>query len=209
MERMNLSEVKANQCILSPFLFPPLHWFAELASFSDTIFIANRVSNSHKFIGNRMLLPGPNSLTYFSIPIHQKSLKEGVDSIRFVREQKWKRECMHALQTVYGKTPYFEHYEPHLSQIILNASDVYLDLFNSLMQWYNSSLQWEVKLEFCNALATFELDQSTSFLPYNQAFDSIFGFVPHVSILDLLFSKGPEAGLYLENILVKNAGQKR
>jgi hypothetical protein len=38
---------------------------------------------------------------------------------------------------------------------------------------------------------------------YPQVFEYKYGFVPGLSILDLLFNVGPEAGNYLERLVVK------
>lgn len=37
-------------------------------------------------------------------------------------------------------------------------------------------------------------------MPYRQVFDHKYGFLPNLSILDLLFNLGPETGSYLQKI---------
>ena len=47
-----------------------------------------------------------------------------------------------------------------------------------------------------------KIKSELKFPPYPQVFEDRFGFVPNLSILDLLFNLGPEALNYLKSIKV-------
>jgi hypothetical protein len=54
------------------------------------------------------------------------------------------------------------------------------------------------QLDFRNTFSAKKMDiDTTDFKSYYQVFDSKFGFQPDLSIMDLLFSQGPESRHYL------------
>jgi len=194
-----------NSKVLPPFLFPSLRWYVATASYDGTVFIANKFDVNFKFQGNKIPLPGPNSLGVFSIPLQKASLSGNLSTLCFANDHKWRRELLNALQTVYGKTPFFEYYETDLTRVIQMDTSFFADFMQRSLMWIAACLQWEQQYLLTDAAATHPLPATIDFPPYNQAFDTRFGFVSEVSILDLLFSKGPEAGIYIENLQVKGS----
>ena len=57
--------------------------------------------------------------------------------------------------------------------------------------------QPEKVLDLRNAFSPKMKASIPKFTPYHQVFEERHGFVPDLSILDLLFNEGPEAGSYL------------
>lgn len=181
----------------APFaLFPTLSWFITFSGVSQTTYISSQLPSP--FRGNRLILPGPNQIRTFSIPVQKVSHVKDVQGLRSSVQSKWNKELMHALQTTYGKSAYFDHYEPFLAQLFASP-DVYLwDLAKELGRWYNQVLQWDSPWELTSDPAAQLPQKPFKNEPYFQVFSDLLGFVYNAPILDLICNVGPESGLYLE-----------
>jgi hypothetical protein len=173
-------------------VFPSAEWFLKFACKKDKIQISNQLCSQIK--PNRFLLPGPNKLDFFTIPISKNSYKHFVSEIYISQQSKWDRELKNALQTLYGKTPYFEYYAKEI--LGLFKCEKLSELGLGFIAWALKRLQWDAELYLIDEMPTeFMLPTIT---PYVQSFEDKFGFVHHTPIFDLLFSLGPEAGVFLE-----------
>lgn len=189
------------QNAISPIkVFPDLNWFLQFSGDKTECVLSDLLPQNGGFDGNRFLIPGPNKVDYFSIPLQKKSIDTKVSQILIVNQSKWARELKNALQTTYGKTPYFEHYEHQLWDILDNLeSDNFLELAQKTLLWAHSALQWEIKIVLAEQPFCTEVNKRV-FSPYSQPFADRFGFVENAPIFDLLFSLGPEAGVFLERL---------
>lgn len=122
----------------------------------------------------------------------------------------WQVQHWRTLKSVYGRAPFFFHYEPLLQAFYQNT-------FTSLTEFNIQSLRWvkqQLGFRFEELFAaeyiktypeTFIDLRARKMLPlpsatYYQVFADRIGFVPGMSILDLLFSEGPGAGVWLKNL---------
>ncbi len=118
----------------------------------------------------------------------------------------WPRLFVTALESAYGRTPFYEFYADRFTPLILGAVGRHLLDFNR-----------DMSARICNILGfalsddpslpaeppAIELDAAT--LPrYWQVRETTLGFIPGLSILDLVFNLGPEAQLYLHRILASS-----
>jgi hypothetical protein len=63
-----------------------------------------------------------------------------------------------------------------------------------------SEYKKEYPLDYRNISPKTDWDKDLKFEPYIQVFDSKHGFIPRLSILDLLFNLGPASEAYLNKI---------
>jgi len=112
-----------------------------------------------------------------------------------------------ALESAYGRTPFFEFY-----------IDRFLPFFtHSEIRNFNSVADYDIAITgtICDILSIDSpaLTAGSQYsgrpisepmlpeMPYWQIRSNEFGFIPHLSILDLIFSLGPEATLYLRGLI--------
>ncbi len=108
-----------------------------------------------------------------------------------------------ALESAYGRTPYFEFYiDRFLPMLTSGVSDRYPRLRDLALAWdheirdilgIGSHLVTDDKITSYPALPE-------SIRPYRQIRADRLGFIPSLSILDLIFNLGPEAQLHLNGI---------
>ena len=123
--------------------------------------------------------------------------------VRIYNDTRWQVQHWRTLVSVYKRTPYFEHYEHSLRPLFETE-------FSNLAAYNKATIQWvkqQLKLKFEEKeTAVFEKEYPEGvvdlrfqkitlqqFPKYYQVFEDRIGFLPDLSILDLLFSEGPGA----------------
>ena len=133
--------------------------------------------------------------------------------IRISNHGKWRREHWNALQSAYGESPFFDYYaddlRPFFEEEWEYLFDFNLAIINKVCQLINGdeeapSQPPPIGEEFNIAGECMSLQRGTpppegggGGRPYYQVYQRKHGFIPDLSILDLLFNMGNEAILYL------------
>ena len=126
------------------------------------------------------------------------------------RHGQWWRLHRTALESAYGRTPFFEFIIDKFDTVLCDpaepqAADNVVELAQRADEIVRSILLIDSKVEWrplteADYVATdlrrtdFALDDT---MPYWQVRQSKHGFLPNLSILDLIFNLGPEAALYI------------
>ena len=114
-----------------------------------------------------------------------------------------------SIETAYNKSPYFLYYKDYFAPFFTEKFEFLLDMNTRILEMVFTQLRWEKSIVFTEkfesaSLPPFEQKKETTppeemvFIPeYIQVFSSKSGFLPDLSILDLIFNLGPEAGEYI------------
>lgn len=145
--------------------------------------------------------------------------KTEIEDVRISNHGKWRSEHWNALQSAYGESPFFEYYEDDIRPFFEDRWEYLFD-FNmaitekmcelldihphiTLTESYQNSLPFGEDrggaLDFRTIIHPKHPQPDPDFnpKPYYQVYQERFGFLPNLSILDLLFNMGNEAVLYL------------
>ena len=166
------------------------------------------ISSREKFpkqsMRNRCYLIGSNGEQRLIIPVNRRQGSQSMfDEIYLENMHDWTRNHSQTIISAYGAAPFFEHYWSQL-QTIFEKEEKTLKNFNERILRITCKclnltmpLYSENKVEFEEKFKgpKSNLDWHT----YIQVFRDKFPFSPDLSILDLIFNLGPEAGLYLNN----------
>jgi len=160
---------------------------------------------------NRCNIYGSNGKLQLNIPIihHKKEARKKTKDIKIDQSEAWQKLHLRAIQTTYNSSPYFEFYEDDLAPLFetkqtylqdfnLKCHDFLIDALQEDLS-YIKTTEYEVypKTEDARFLANARKEASYNFKKYTQVFDDKFGFIPNLSILDLLFMEGPNTVEYL------------
>lgn len=161
---------------------------------------------------NRMLIAGNRGPTLLSIPIlGGRSHHQMYGETRIDHRLPWKRQHWGALQSNYGKSPYWEHYAEQLAEIYAPEIELLFDWNLHLLQFFtrlmcqDTSISTEESVPLMFETPHFEADthQNMQFPHYHQVFEQKTGFLTNLSIVDLLLNVGhPRAQLYLKNLSI-------
>ena len=162
-------------------------------------------------IRNRCEIYGANGKLRLTIPKERKgSSKTIIQELKISYKDNWQKLHWNAIVSAYNSSPFFEYYKDELQPIFEEKED-YLVMFNSKLQNTIIDLLQEENItkntkeylhtgDFSDLRNhNWELKEQ---LKYNQVFMEKHGFIPNLSILDLLFNLGPESADYLNNVLI-------
>ena len=191
--------------------FGPVQWYQQLYR-SECVYIDRNERWQKQTIRNRCYIATANGIQALSVPIVHKApslYREGrggslTSDIRISDHGKWRREHWNALQSAYGESPFFDYYaddiRPFFTEKWEFLFDFNLAIIHKMCELLDieapSNLPPEGEASITQHPSPLNPQPST-FNPYYQVYQQKHGFLPNLSILDLLFNMGNEAILYL------------
>ena len=161
---------------------------------------------------NRCLILGANGVERLSVPVvHSSGEKTKTKDTKLDYSQNWVKQHQGAIQAAYGNAPYYEYFEPYLSQIFAKKRfflvDLNIDLLSFVYRILDVPLVYEKTQEFGVFEGVSEYDQISAkkdwhdrLIYQDRVYRQCFGqeFVPNLSILDLLMNHGKESLNFLK-----------
>ena len=195
----------------------PLTYFGNLSYFkyiidNDEVWIDDKEAYLKQTFRNRTILLAANGTINLSIPIYStKGQYVSIDKIKVSYDDPWQLKHWRTIKSAYKSAPFFEEYEEEIHDLIMKKHSFLLDLNKSILEVLMKLLDIRKELKLVsngdvNPLAKSYLGyfkpskmpvSHLNFTPYLQVFNYKFGFVPNLSILDLLFNEGPYSTQYL------------
>jgi len=164
---------------------------------------------------NRCYICNDQGKQMLNIPIQHVGGREGRQKYKDVRLKNsypWQRQHWRTLQTAYRTSPFFEYFEDELAPLYERAFRFLLDFNLEVTATLCACLQSEMPQA---RTASYELKpeglydarylvdakrEPTPFpIQYHQVFGDRHGFIPHLSVLDLLFNLGTTCLMELQN----------
>lgn len=196
--------------LIYPTYFPSIsHYVAMLQASTITFEVEDNFQKQTN--RNRMYIYSPNGLQMLNIPIkHSKEAHQKYKNIRIENDFGWQKNHFKSLEAAYRTSPFFEYFEDDFKPIFEKKHEFLLDLNFEIFELVNSALG--VQLPFEKTTEYFhEVSNTTDFRPlangkkdtfinepYTQVFEEKHGFLPNLSILDVLFNEGRHAVSYLK-----------
>ena len=204
--------------VFSSAFFPPVQYFAHLFSYKQVL-IETYDNYQKKTYRNRCLVAGANEIITLSVPVEKgNSPKQLMKDVKVAYNTNWNETHWKTIESAYNSSPYFLYYEDDIRPVFTKKYNFLLDLNISSIEAVKNCIDIKTNLKFTeNFYPTgyYENDFRELIHPkrdikddlfftsvqYRQVFDSKHGFIPSLSILDLLFNKGPETLLVLKEAL--------
>jgi len=199
----------------------PLYYFPSVYTFVDLIYDPNISFDSEmpfkrSSYRNRMIIAASNGPIQLSIPVvGGRSIKLKYKEVEIDYKSNWQRDHFRTLSTAYGNSPFFMFYKDEL-EILYQKKPCFLYEWNLLcLSWAFKKMKIDNKLvnEFFHenekdqtSFVDLYSPQNFNRLPteisvtYNQVFKDKTGFLPNLSVLDLLFNEGGHSKQVLLNM---------
>jgi hypothetical protein len=152
-----------------------------------------------------MKLSGANAPLLLSIPLHGgRDQKQQLKDVQIAASEPWQKNHWKGIVSSYRKAPWFEEYETELLQFYRQPEKFLLDWNLKTMLWAIEKLKWKLDImadteaEDPGEIQLLNSSNVLEFPVYQQVFADRFGFLPNLSILDLIFCEGPKAVNYFE-----------
>ncbi len=200
-----------SQLLLPAFYLPPVSYFYVIQQYDRPILIEQFEHYPKQTYRTRTKIATANGVLDLIVPIlHGRKEHVPVKDIRINYDHDWQRLHWLSLQTAYRSSAYFEYYEDDFAvfyrrpfEFLLDYNVAQLDLVLKCLKISRSIHFTESYQSFCGTLDFRESihPKKSSVLqnpkPYYQVFEDKHGFIPDLSIVDLLFNQGPHSKNWL------------
>ena len=192
-----------------PAYLPSIRYMAWIVAKKEVTFVLTNHFQKQTY-RNRTEIYGPNGKLKLTIPIsHNKFQKNQLDSeVKIFNDSCWQRDHWKSLESSYRSSPFFEFYEDDLYPFFHRRHEKLMDLNIALIKKIFSLLEIVIKFKKTNKVDEFSelirAKQKTIYKTpiYHQVFNSKYGFINNLSILDLIFNVGPESNNYLKKLQI-------
>lgn len=204
--------------LIETHYLPSIAYFSALQNVNEVLLEKHEryVKQSYR---NRTYIVSTQGKEKLIVPLTSKHGKVLITDVRIDYGQKWLNQHWRAIQSAYGKAPFFEYYKEDLETVLFKKTmflyDLNFELLSMCLKWLKRdvTLKESVAYEVTPSPPILDLRGSISFKneenvvnlyrPYR--YYQVFGntFVGNASILDLIFSEGPGAARIVEASAVK------
>ncbi|WP_298761268.1 WbqC family protein [uncultured Psychroserpens sp.] len=198
--------------VLHPTYFPSIAHFVAMLQADRVIFEVcdNYQKQTYR---NRASIFGANGKLDLNVPVvySQKNRQLSKD-VAIFNSENWQTQHLKSLESAYRTSPFFEFYIDDLLPLfqteyktIMAFNFTCIETVFDCLQLpfsYNTTQQFDPEpkgIIDARGLVNSRKEIQQNLTPYAQVFDSKHGFIPNLSILDLLFNEGPNTELYLES----------
>ena len=202
------------QLLLSTTYFGPIQWYQKLYR-AESVQIERWESFQKQTYRNRCIIATTNGPQALTVPIERQFTINCIKDIRISDHGNWRHLHWNAMQSAYGESPFFDYYLDDIRPFFEQRWDYLLDFNEAIREKMCELLDIQPKVDYSKKFTVYSLsscvpdyrmvirpknpEPDPDFTPkrYYQVYEQKHGFLPNLSILDLLFNMGPESIFYL------------
>jgi hypothetical protein len=192
--------------ILSTAYLPPLQFFGKLLLY-DKIILEKHEHYVKQSYRNRCSVYGANGKLDLTIPLQHSSERTTVSQKKISYNDNWQQLHWMSICSAYRSSPYFEYFEEDFEIFYKNKYEFLFDFNLELIEQICRALKMNIEFSvteqfekeyegvddlrlFISPKNNFEDDKDFHSKNYYQVFADKYGFIPNLSIVDLLFNEG-------------------
>ena len=188
--------------LLSTAYFAPILYYALIQN--EPVMMERHEHYNKQSYRNRCTIYSANGLLDLTVPVAKgKALKVPITEVEISYDTLWQKQHFKAIESAYRRSPFYEYYIDDL-MVFFDRRHRYLYDFNmqimhKVCSLINISPRIQESSEYVKSGYSI-IDLRNCIHPhvpddtprYTQVFADKWGFKPNLSILDLLFNRGPE-----------------
>ena len=199
------------KALLSTTYFGPVQWYQKLYR-SEAVQIEQWESFQKQTYRNRCLIATTQGVQALTVPV-ERGTSSLIKNIRISDHGNWRHLHWNALVSAYGESPFFEYYQDDIQPFFEKRWEFLFDFNEDIRMKMCELLDIQPKVSYSlefkipnSPLKDFREgirpkhpieDPEFEPKPYYQVYRQKHGFLPNLSVLDLLFNMGPEGIFYL------------
>jgi hypothetical protein len=205
--------------LLSTAYFAPIHYYSAFLR-AEKVYIEQFENFIKQTYRNRCVIMGGNGPIQLIVPVIKgRGPKILIKDLQISYDTDWQRNHWRTIFSAYSSSPFFEYYKDDIYPFFETKHRFLLD-FNlkiheiicELLEFENNTVLTpdfekvpDGTLNFRESISPkIKTQPDNHFQPvkYTQVFSDKLGFVPNLSILDLLFNEGPNGYSVLEGSII-------
>lgn len=206
------------QSLMHPTYFPSIAQFHLILKNPCMLEVSDNYQK--QTLRNRAYIYGANGKLALNLPIKHVGGDTGRQLFKDVKVENhfdWQRLHWKSLETAYRTSPFFEYYEDDFRPIFEKnytfLLDVNLDTIETVLACLQTNVHFDKTTSYQSDyqdikdfrfLTSAKKEIPVTMEEYHQIFSDKHGFLPNLSVLDLLFHEGPNAKSFLtENVKIE------
>lgn len=195
--------------IVAPTYFGNIYYYSVLANYGRVLMDVHEhfVKQSYR---TRCTIYGANGKLNLILPLEKRTKRTPVKEIKISYEENWRKVHWKSLESAYRSSPYFEFYEDDIAPFFEKKYDFLLDMNLDIQATLLDLLGIEPAIVQTESYEKEHPDaddfrdkihpktEAFTHDEYLQVFQEKYGFIGNLSVVDLLFNLGPEAGSFLK-----------
>ena len=170
---------------------------------------------------NRCRFYAADGAQTLNFPVRHEDFGKPISQMRIDWKTDWLTRHERAIISAYRTSPYFEYYQDELFAILDSRPELMLDFNTQILKFFLRKTGIPTDIRFTSEWEAVTIEghkvtdlreaihpkRPNSILkdlglerPYWQVFSPKYGFIPGLSIMDLLFNEGPDSICYLKNL---------
>lgn len=170
---------------------------------------------------NRCRFYAADGAQTLNFPVCHEDFGKPISQMRIDWKTDWLTRHERAIISAYRTSPYFEYYQDELFAILDSRPELMLDFNTQILKFFLRKTGIPADIRFTSEWEAVTIDghkvtdlreaihpkRPNTILkdlglerPYWQVFSPKYGFIPGLSIMDLLFNEGPDSICYLKNL---------
>ncbi|MBR3454191.1 MAG: WbqC family protein [Bacteroidaceae bacterium] len=205
------------QCLLSSCYLPPVEWFTKLCRY-ERVWVEQYDNYQKQTYRNRCVIDSPNGPLALTLPVEKvPDGKNQMKDVRISDHNHWRSIHWHALSSSYLSSPFFEYYQDDFRPFYEQKWTFLMDFNEALVAKCCELIDLQPDIhrtpeyiadsqcsmtDFRSSIHPKQsCEEDTEFVsvPYYQVFLHKHGFLPNLSIVDLIFNMGSESLIVLMN----------
>ncbi len=201
--------------LLSTAYFAPIQYYSEFLT-AETAYIEQFENFIKQTYRNRCVILGGNGPISLVVPVVKgRGSKILIKDLQISYDTDWQRNHWRTIFSAYNSSPFFEFYKDDIFPFFITKPKFLLDFNMKIHETICELLEIETSTQLTSDFekvtpGTLNLRESISpkkntdnelksqFKNYTQVFSEKLGFIPNLSILDLIFNVGPDSCSYLD-----------
>ena len=197
--------------LLSSAYLAPVEYYSKLCGYPKT-----RIERFDHYVKqtyrNRCVIASPGGQLSLTIPTADTGGgKTLMKDVRISDHGNWRHVHWNAFEAAYRHSPFFDYYADEFHEFYKTEYEYLIDFNRDLAKWVCRQIDIEPNVTYTECYVANPADaddfrerihpkKESSYKPrrYWQVFSERYGFLPNLSIADLLFNMGPEAIIVLD-----------
>lgn len=202
--------------ILSSFYLPPIEYFSKISK-GTTVYIESKANYIKQTYINRCEIYAANGKLSLSIPIKKaKTKKVKIEDVKISYDTNWQRLHLKSIESAYRSSAFYEYYIDAFIPFFTHKYEFLLDFNTDLLKTLLSELEIDTEIQFTDEYYKNQFEaldyrseissknknfptKELEFSEYYQVFSKKYGFIPNLSIFDLIFNEGPNSRMILKS----------